>query len=92
MKEEFAALRGEMREGFEKMEERFDKVDRRFEKADERFERSEIRSDERFEKAEIRGDERFEAMMDRLYSMQRMMFQFCGLMFTALIGLIATQI
>jgi hypothetical protein len=41
-------------------------------------------------RAEIR--ERFEAMMDRLYSMQRLMIQFCGVAMAALIGLIATQI
>ncbi len=81
MKTEFAAVRGEMRGGFDKIDKRFDKIDKRFEKADERFERFEMRS-----------DERFEAMMDRLYSMQRLMIQFCGGALAALIGLIATQI
>jgi SMC interacting uncharacterized protein involved in chromosome segregation len=88
MKDEFASVRAEMREGFERIEKRFDKVDERFEKVDARFEKV----DERFQKAEIRSDERFEAMMDRLYSMQRLMIQFCGVAMTALIGLIATQI
>lgn len=48
--------------------------------------------DRRFEEFEIRGDERFEAMMDRLYFMQRMMFQLCGGGLVALIGFIATQV
>jgi hypothetical protein len=85
MKEEFAAVRAEMREGFaeirSEMREGFGRIDQRFDKADERF-----------EKFEIRSDERFEAMMDRLYSMQRMMIQFCGGGLVALIGFIATQI
>jgi hypothetical protein len=81
MRTEFAAVRGEIREGFDRIDKRFDKVDERFEKVDERFERSEVRS-----------DERFEAMMDRLYAMQRMMFQFCGLVLAALIGFIGTQL
>jgi len=34
---EFAAVRGEMKEGFEKVDARFDKIDARFEKIDERF-------------------------------------------------------
>ncbi len=39
MKTEFTAVRGEMREGFEKVDQRFEKIDARFEKIDARFER-----------------------------------------------------
>ena len=35
---EFIAMRGEMKDGFERMDRRFEKVDQRFEKIDERFE------------------------------------------------------
>jgi formylmethanofuran dehydrogenase subunit E len=78
MKEEFAAVRGEMREEFASVRA---EMKAGFEKLDLRF-----------EKFEIRSDERFEVMMDRLYSMQRMMFQFCGGGLVALIGFIATQV
>ena len=54
MKEEFASVRREMREGFDRV------------------------------------DDRFQAMDERLFATHRMMMGFCGLMFTALIGLIAT--
>lgn len=37
-------------------------------------------------------DQRFEAMMDRLYAMHRLMFQFCSGALIALIGFIATQV
>jgi archaellum component FlaC len=95
MKTEFVAVRDEIRRGFEKIDERFDKVDKRFEKVDEHFDKVDRRfekADERFERFEVRSDERFEAMMDRLYSMQRLMIQFCGVAIAALIGLLATQI
>lgn len=87
-KKEFAAVRVEMRKGFEMIEKRFDKIDARFDKVDERFQKA----DERFERYEVRSDERFEAMMDRLYSMQRLMIQFCGAAMVALIGFLATLI
>lgn len=97
---EFAAVRGEMRDGFEKMEARFDKIDERFEKVDERFAQMEIRSNERFERSEIRSDERFERMAerfdDRLDSLNKIVILFsggvCATLITALAGLIATQI
>jgi hypothetical protein len=92
MKTEFAAVRGEIREGFDKIDKRFEKVDDRFDKIDKRFEKT----DERFERSEARGEQRFEAMMDRLYSMQRLMIQVYAGLFAALIaaiaGLIATQL
>ena len=82
MKEEFAAVRGEMKEEFAAVR---TAMKAGFGKIDDRFERMEIRS-----------DQRFEAMMDRLYAMQRMMFQFCGGLFAgllvAVVGLIATQL
>jgi predicted nuclease with TOPRIM domain len=81
MRTEFASVRGEMKAGFDKIDERFERIDKRFE-----------RIDERFEKAEIRSDERFEAMMDRLYSMQRLMIQFCGAAMAALLGMIAALV
>jgi len=50
------------------------------------------RIDDRLERMEIRSDQRFEAMMDRLYAMHRLMFQFCSGALIALIGFMATQI
>jgi predicted nucleic acid-binding Zn-ribbon protein len=88
MKTELATVRREMREGFEAIERRFDKIDARFERVDERFEKV----DQRFEKQYQRIDDRFQAMDERLLDTYRMMMGFCGLMLTALIGLIATQI
>jgi rubrerythrin len=100
MKTEFASVRGEMREGFERIEKRFDKMEERFAKSDERFEKAEIRNAERFERAEIRSDERFEAMMERfdqrLDSLNHLVILFsggvCAALITALAGLIATQL
>jgi hypothetical protein len=92
MKDEFAVVRSEMREGFDRVEERFDKVDRRFEKMDERFEKMDerfVKMDERFAKSEARGEQRFEAMMGYLYSMQRLMIQFCGGALVALLVALA---
>jgi hypothetical protein len=77
----FGSVRAEMREGFDRIDERFNRIDGRFDKVDERFERFEIRS-----------DERFEAMMDRLYSMQRLMIQFCGVAMAALLAVLATLV
>ena len=92
MKTEFAAVRAEMREGFAKIDKRFEQVDKRFERVDRRFEKA----DGRFEHFEIRSDERFEAMMDRLYSMQRLMIRFCGAaiggLFVAIVGLLGSVI
>jgi len=78
MKVEFASVRNEMREEFASIR---GEMKAGFDKIDERFEKSEIRS-----------DERFEAMMDRLYSMQRLMIQFCGGAVVALVGFLATQV
>jgi hypothetical protein len=82
MKEEFAAVRGEMKEEFAAVR---GEMKEGFDRIDQRFERMEIRS-----------DERFEAMMDRLYAMHRMMFQFCaglfGTLLVAVTGLITTQL
>ncbi len=89
MRTEFKAVRGDMKEEFHavrtEMKEEFAAV------------RGEIKVgfdkiDDRFERMEIRNDQRFEAMMDRLYAMQRLMFQFCSGALIALIGFIATQI
>lgn len=96
MKTEFAAVRGEMRDGFDKVDARFDRMEQRFDRFDKRFERMEIRNDERFERSEARSEQRFEAMMDRLYSMQRQMIQVYTGLFAASIaavaGLIVTRL
>jgi hypothetical protein len=47
------------------------------------------RVDVRFERLLYKIDERFQAMDERLLATHRMMMGFCGLMFTALIGLLA---
>jgi hypothetical protein len=78
LKDEFHAVRTEMKEEFAAVR---GEMKAGFDKIDDRFERM-----------EIRGDQRFEAMMDRLCSLQRMMFQFCGGGLVALIGFIATQV
>ena len=95
MKTEFVAARGEMREGFEAIERRFDKIDARFDKVDERFEKVDdvSRRSTNASKSSIeRIDDRFQAMDERLLATYRMMMMgFCGLMFAALIGLIAPR-
>jgi flagellar capping protein FliD len=99
MKTEFTAVRGEIREGFEKIEKRFEKIDKRFEKTDERFEqrfeKMDARfenTDERFEKRFEKIDARFESMDVRLHQIYQTMLGFCSVALAALIGLIATQI
>jgi len=101
-KSEFAAVRGEIREGFEAVDKRFDKIDSRFDKIDSRFEKIDSRfekidsrfekADERFERALVRIEGRFQAMDRRLLDTYRMMMGFCILMLCAVIGLIATQV
>lgn len=77
MKTEFASVRGEMRERFDKVDERFDRMDAHFDKIDRRFERM---------------DERFEKMDERLLQIYQTMLGFCGVALAALIGFIGTQI
>ncbi len=74
---EFKAIRGEMKTEF----------------AAVRTEMKEgfDRVDERFERLLYKIDERFQGMDERMLATHRMMFGFCGLMFAALIGLIAAQ-
>ncbi len=43
MREEFAAVRGEMRDGFDRVDKKFDKIDARFEGMDERFQAMDAR-------------------------------------------------
>jgi predicted nuclease with TOPRIM domain len=88
MKTDFAAVRSEMGERFDKVDARFERMEKRFDKVDERFERV----DERFERSEARSEHRFEAMMDRLYAMQRLMIQFCGAALAALLGVIGALV
>ena len=100
MKTEFTAVRGEMRDRFDKIDKRFDRMEERFDRSDERFERMEARSDERFERMEVRSDERFERMGERfdqrLDSLNRTIVLFsggaCAALIAALGGLIATQL
>lgn len=82
-KAEFAVMCNEMDRRFEQVDQRFEQVDRRFEQVDGHFDRMDKRLD--------RMDVRFEGLDDHLAAIHRMMFQFCGLTFAALIGLIATQ-
>lgn len=88
-KTEFAAVRGEMNQRFDKVDARFDKMEERFDRSDERFERMEARSDQRFE----RMGERFDQRLD---SLNRMIVLFsggvCAALITALAGLITTQL
>jgi broad specificity phosphatase PhoE len=76
MKEEFSAVRGEMKEEFAAV--------RREMK--EGFDRV----DARFERLLYKIDERFQSMDERLLATHRTVIGFCGLMFTALIGVFAT--
>lgn len=79
---EFAALRGEMRDGFERMDERFERMDTRF---NDRLERMDIRFNDCFERMDARLDDRFDAL-------HRLLIQFAALTIAALIGVIATQL
>ena len=89
MKEEFAAVRTEMKEEFAavrtEMKEEFGAV-----RAETREEFKAVRTEMRGGFAEVR--EGFERLDDRILATHRMMFGFCGLMLSALIGLTATQI
>jgi hypothetical protein len=49
-------------------------------------------TDGRFEKLLHKVDDRFQGMDERLLATHRMMFGCCGLMLSALIGLLATQL
>lgn len=71
---------------------------RRFETVDQRFDRLERRVDDGF--GELRRemndrfgqvDKRFEVMQDRLEAMHRMLFRFCVLALSALLGTLATM-
>ena len=81
---EFAAVRGEMKEGFDKVDARFERVDARFDKIDARFDKI----DARFEKM----DERFQVMDTKFVAMYRMMFGFCAGTLIAVLGLLGTQL
>jgi predicted nucleic acid-binding Zn-ribbon protein len=75
---EFKAVRGEMKEEFGAV-------------------RTEMREEFRAVRGEMREgfdklEKRFQSMDQRLLETYRMMFGFCGLMLTALIGLLAAQI
>lgn len=100
MKEEFAAVRGEMREEFtavrNEMKEEFAAV-RTEMKEEFHAVRGEMREELHAVRGEMRAgfdklEKRFQSMDQRLLETYRMMFVFCGLMLTALIGLIATQL
>jgi predicted nucleic acid-binding Zn-ribbon protein len=78
MKEEFSAVRTEMREEFGAV-------------------RTEMKEEFQAVRGEMKAgfdkfDERFQSMDQRLLDIYRMMFGFCGLMLTTLIGLLATQL
>lgn len=89
MRTEFRAVRGEMKEEFSAVrsvtKEEFAAVRREMR---EGFDRVHAR----FERLLYKIDERFQVMDERLLATHRMMMGFCALMFTALIGVIATLV
>jgi predicted nucleic acid-binding Zn-ribbon protein len=100
MRTEFKAVRGEMREEFSsvrtEMREEFGAV-----RTEMREEFGAVRTEMKEEFGAVRSemkagfdkfDERFQSMDQRLLDIYRMMFGFCGLMLTTLIGLLATQL
>lgn len=78
------ALSRQVSEGFARMEERFKQTDERFKRVDERFKQI----DERFKGFDARL-ERIEARFD---AFNRAQWQVGGMIFAALLGVLATQI
>jgi archaellum component FlaC len=77
--------------GFEQVDKRFEQVDRRFEQVDRRFEQV----DQRFEQVEksfgmLHTD--MNRIHDRLDGMYRILIQFCGATFAALVTLVAAVV
>ncbi len=70
-------FRGEVRQRFAQVDQRFDKVDQRFDRIDDRFDQI---------------NARFDQINERFDSLYRLMLQLGGLVFAALIGLLATQV
>jgi hypothetical protein len=78
------------------VDKRFDTLERRMDNGFNRIEATlhahQEKNQREFVAVRAEMNERFEAMMDRLYSMQRLMIQFCGGALAALIGLLVTRL